>query len=67
MTVAKMDFRPGGMFHHRMAAADGKEMWGRFVYREILPPAGREIVRAGAGNRTGRNGPAPGISAAGGE
>lgn len=36
--VARMDLRPGGMFHYRMTTPDGKELWGRFVYREIVPP-----------------------------
>lgn len=36
--VAKMDFRPGGMFHYCMQTADGTKRWGRSVYREIAPP-----------------------------
>ncbi|MDB6123455.1 MAG: Activator of Hsp90 ATPase 1 family protein [Pedosphaera sp.] len=36
--IAKMDFRPGGTFHYCMRSADGKEMWGKFVYREIQAP-----------------------------
>ncbi len=36
--VAKLDFRPGGMFHYCMVAADGGKMWGRFIYREITAP-----------------------------
>jgi uncharacterized protein YndB with AHSA1/START domain len=32
------DFRPGGMFHYCMKAPNGSEMWGKFVYREIVPP-----------------------------
>jgi uncharacterized protein YndB with AHSA1/START domain len=36
---AKMDLRPGGMFHYCLAAPDGKELWGRAVYCEIVPPA----------------------------
>jgi uncharacterized protein YndB with AHSA1/START domain len=36
--AAKMDFRPGGTFHYCMASADGNEMWGKFVYREIIEP-----------------------------
>jgi uncharacterized protein YndB with AHSA1/START domain len=36
--VAKMDFRPGGSFHYCMRTADGKTMWGRFAYREIVAP-----------------------------
>lgn len=35
---AKLDLRPGGMFHYRMESPDGFTMWARFVYREIIPP-----------------------------
>ncbi len=38
MTTADLDFRPGGTFHYCLQAPDGKEMWGKFVYREIVPP-----------------------------
>src|SRR5579864_531181 len=38
MPVAKMDFRPGGMFHYCMQSPDGNRMWGKFVYREIVVP-----------------------------
>ncbi|HSY73884.1 MAG TPA: SRPBCC family protein [Dongiaceae bacterium] len=38
MSAAKLDFRPGGIFHYAMHAPDGKEMWGKFVYREIVAP-----------------------------
>ncbi len=37
LTVAKLDFRPGGTFLYGMEAPDGKMMWGKFVYREIVP------------------------------
>lgn len=37
-THAKMDLRPGGMFHYCMVSPDGKEIWGRAVYREIVQP-----------------------------
>ena len=36
--VANMDFRPGGVFHYCMRTPDGKDMWGKFVYREIVAP-----------------------------
>jgi uncharacterized protein YndB with AHSA1/START domain len=32
------DLRPGGMMHYGMRARDGSEMWGRWIYREIVPP-----------------------------
>lgn len=35
---AKLDLRPGGLFHYCMRSADGHEMWGKFVYREIVSP-----------------------------
>ena len=38
MPVAKMDFRPGGIFHYCLRSPDGHEMWGKFVYREIVAP-----------------------------
>jgi uncharacterized protein YndB with AHSA1/START domain len=38
MPAAKLDFRPGGSFHYCLAAQNGNEMWGKFVYREIVAP-----------------------------
>ena len=35
------DFRLGGMFHYAMAFQPGQEMYGRFVYREIVSPSAR--------------------------
>jgi uncharacterized protein YndB with AHSA1/START domain len=35
---AKLDFRPGGMFHYQMRAPQGFDMWGKFVYQEIEAP-----------------------------
>ena len=36
--VAKMDFRPGGSYHYCLRSPDGKDMWGKFVYCEIVAP-----------------------------
>lgn len=33
----KMEFQPGGTFQYCMSAPNGQEMWGRFVYLEIVP------------------------------
>ncbi len=33
-----MDLRPGGTYHYGMQTPDGKVMWGKFIYREIVPP-----------------------------
>ncbi len=36
--IAKLEMRPGGIFHYAMRAPSGKTMWGRFIYREIAAP-----------------------------
>jgi uncharacterized protein YndB with AHSA1/START domain len=46
MTTATLDLRPGGMFHYCMRLADGKEMWGKFVYRVINAPERIGVVNA---------------------
>ena len=38
MLTCKVDLRPGGVFHYSMRSPDGREMWGKWVYREIVPP-----------------------------
>jgi uncharacterized protein YndB with AHSA1/START domain len=38
MTSAEVDLRRGGMFLYRLVSPDGAEMWGRFVFREIVEP-----------------------------
>jgi len=38
MFSAKVDLTPGGIFHYGMRSPDGHEMWGKFIYREIVPP-----------------------------
>jgi uncharacterized protein YndB with AHSA1/START domain len=38
MIAANIDLRPGGVFHCGLKAVDGYKMWGKFVYREIVPP-----------------------------
>jgi uncharacterized protein YndB with AHSA1/START domain len=35
---AKVDLRPGGVFHYGLQMPDGQEMWGKLVYREIVAP-----------------------------
>jgi uncharacterized protein YndB with AHSA1/START domain len=34
----KTDLRVGGVFHYCMRTADGQDIWGRGVYREIIKP-----------------------------
>ncbi len=36
--AAKMDLRPGGFYHYGMRLPDGKEMWGKWIFREIVAP-----------------------------
>jgi len=38
MPAAKLDLRPGGVFHYCLVSPEGKEMWGKFVYREVVEP-----------------------------
>ena len=38
MTTANMDFREGGSFHYCLRINEKMEMWGKFAYREIVPP-----------------------------
>ncbi len=38
---SQMDFRPGGVYHYCLRSPDGKEIWGKFSYRQIKPFAGR--------------------------
>jgi len=35
---AKLDLRPGGTFHYGMKTPEGREMWGKWVIREIHKP-----------------------------
>jgi uncharacterized protein YndB with AHSA1/START domain len=35
---AKNDLRRGGVFHYGMRSPDDTEMWGKWAYREIVPP-----------------------------
>lgn len=32
-----LDLVPGGLFHYSLATPDGKVMWGKWIYREIVP------------------------------
>jgi len=37
-TYNKMDLRPGGLYQYCLRMPDGKEMWGRWIFREIVKP-----------------------------
>lgn len=34
---ATLDLRPGGTFHYSMKTPEGREMWGKWVIREVAP------------------------------
>lgn len=36
--VGTLDLRPGGMFHYCQRAPNGAELWGKFVYHEVVAP-----------------------------
>lgn len=38
IAIAQFDLRPGGLCHYSMTLRDGKKVWGKAVYREIVPP-----------------------------
>ncbi|MFD2247481.1 SRPBCC family protein [Pontibacter ruber] len=38
LKVAKLEMRPGGMFHYCIGLPDGQSMWGRFIYSSIVEP-----------------------------
>ena len=38
MTEATLDLRPGGIFHYALRSPDGKYMWGKWLFREIVAP-----------------------------
>jgi uncharacterized protein YndB with AHSA1/START domain len=35
--VVRLDLRPSGICHYRLVSPEGQEMWGRLLYREIVP------------------------------
>jgi uncharacterized protein YndB with AHSA1/START domain len=49
---AKNELRPGGSFHYGMRAGD-KEIWGKWIWREISPPS-RLVMVSGFSDPQGR-------------
>src|SRR5262249_52172295 len=41
---ASLDLKPGGVFHYGLRAPNGAEMWGKWVFREIVAPERLVIV-----------------------
>ena len=40
----EIDLRPGGIFHYAMQMPDGAVMWGKWLFRRIVPGARLEFV-----------------------
>ena len=38
MPSCTLDLRPGGFFHYCMRTPDGVDMWGKWIFREIVKP-----------------------------
>src|SRR4051794_34555265 len=36
--IARLELKPGGLFHYHMKFPDGRAMWARFVFQEIVAP-----------------------------
>jgi len=36
--IAHHELKPGGLFHYCMKFPDGRAMWARFIFREIVAP-----------------------------
>ena len=44
LSVGAFNFRPGGEFLYGMKSADGHAMWGKWIFREIVPPEKLVVV-----------------------
>ncbi|WP_424951817.1 SRPBCC family protein [Deinococcus sp.] len=54
---SSLDLRPGGVFHYGLRTPDGLEMWGKWVFRRVVPPELLEFVQSfsDAAGGLGRN------------
>jgi len=43
---ATVDLRPGGAFHYGMAMPNGDIMWGKWIFKEIVPPEKLVVIVA---------------------
>lgn len=46
LEVKKLDLRPGGIFHYSMTSPEGDQMWGKFIYQEIVAPEKLVFINA---------------------
>ncbi len=35
--IVKLELRPGGICHYHLTSPQGQELWGKLLYREIVP------------------------------
>ncbi len=42
--VHKLELRPGGVFLYSQRLPDGRQMWGKWIYREIVAPERMVVV-----------------------
>jgi uncharacterized protein YndB with AHSA1/START domain len=42
--VHKLELRPGGIFLYSQRTSDGREMWGKWIYREVAAPERLVVV-----------------------
>jgi uncharacterized protein YndB with AHSA1/START domain len=50
--VSKIDLRAGGTYHYRLAGPGGATMWGKWVFREIVPQQ-RIVMLSGFSDESG--------------
>ena len=58
---AELDLRPGGSFHYCLRMPDGSQMWGKWVFREIVAPE-RIVLVSSFADAAGNVVPAPMIA-----
>lgn len=44
--AGRMDLRPGGTYHYGMRMPNGQEMWGKWIFREIVAPERLVFINA---------------------
>jgi uncharacterized protein YndB with AHSA1/START domain len=42
--VSKFDLRPGGIYHYRLRGPENATIWGKWVFREIVPQQRIEMI-----------------------
>src|SRR3990167_8452907 len=45
MPTCKLDLKPGGIFHYCLTTPQGQEIWGKWVFREIVAPERIVVMR----------------------